>query len=278
MPAYHYAIYRFLPDPARGEILNLGVVVVDDERRDGRCRLLPNWRQRLRMRAPADRLDHLLRAVEAFQRQVGAVGQASFFDSDASRIVSAAQLKTLAAHLNGHLRLSPPREHTADSLEAATDQLYHLYVAPMPAQGRSAPSGSSRPSIEEIRRSIRALIRTWRAPGLRLLDGHLQASALSRHYADFWLAQETPIAALVALRDEPDERDDTWLRRDCLPSLAQAFRALNPRFTAVGVFPDGPATPFVEETRAYLANRPGLAVRTIAELADPRDWLLTGMM
>src|SRR6266581_1745002 len=42
---YHYSLLRFVPDPARGEFINLGILAGDDDAADWDLRLIQNLRR-----------------------------------------------------------------------------------------------------------------------------------------------------------------------------------------------------------------------------------------
>src|SRR5690348_3705802 len=72
--AYHYSVLRFVPDSARGEFVNLGVLAGSDEAQDWSFRMLSNP---IRVKAIDDRgalpgafafVDQLLGNIEAVDR------------------------------------------------------------------------------------------------------------------------------------------------------------------------------------------------------------------
>jgi hypothetical protein len=43
--SYQFSLIRFVPDPARGEFVNIGAVVGDDEAQDWELRLISNLKR-----------------------------------------------------------------------------------------------------------------------------------------------------------------------------------------------------------------------------------------
>src|SRR6266511_5505150 len=122
---YHYSLLRFVPDPARGEFVNLGILAGDDEAEDWELRLIQNLR---RAKAIDDK---------------GALGLALSFASDLEEhIVAIEQLPgtagttpisvdfvgQLSDEMQNVVQLSPPAPVDAESAETALDMLFSELV------------------------------------------------------------------------------------------------------------------------------------------------------
>jgi hypothetical protein len=116
---YHYSVLRFVPDSARGEFVNLGVIAGSDVAEDWSFRMLANP---IRVKAIDDRgalpgaftfVDHLLESIEAVEG-VGA---------DDVAPMSLALLEQLHGEMQNIVQFTVPTPVVADSSEDALDML-----------------------------------------------------------------------------------------------------------------------------------------------------------
>ncbi len=264
---YSYSIVRFISDPVRGEALNLGVIVVGDEKHEAASAFLPHFKTRLSLLDPwatpsiIERLiDTLSARVASYQPPIGGVNE---------MIVSSKDLQHLSSTMKNQLQVSEPRLYRASSLKAAVDELFADLVSPR----RKPPSEAKGMSLQQLKGLIRATIRDWGGNFVKIEEGKLQRGSDARHYADFWIEYGTPQAAFIAIPDDPDERDIAWARRDSVPTIAEEFLRINPQFKAVVVFPPNghtPPTEFVRETRGFLSDIAGVLVARADELQEHR--------
>ncbi len=126
----NYSLVRFVPDPVRGERVNLGVVVVADGELCSRARILPRFWQRITMLDPgADEvalgqmLDTIRRRFDGDHQQVPGGGCDE-------RIVTLAGLQSLRRFMANQLQLSEPKPYRAASIDVAMVELYDDLVIP----------------------------------------------------------------------------------------------------------------------------------------------------
>ena len=128
LATYSYSLFRFVPDIARGEAANLGVIVVDDEARAVGSAFLPDSRGKVSALAPSSKPDVIADAIDEFRRCVTDVHQGGSACSEDVRIRSSEQLRVLASAMRNQLQLSEPRLCRAASLDDAVRQLYRELV------------------------------------------------------------------------------------------------------------------------------------------------------
>lgn len=120
---YTYTLIRFVPDPARGEFVNIGAIAGDEDSDDWDVRWISNYKR-------ANALDPggLLAAAKAFSAQL----DARVAEADRPRIDSEpptiAWLTALAHDMNNVVQLSDPAPVVADSAEAALDLVFDRLV------------------------------------------------------------------------------------------------------------------------------------------------------
>lgn len=125
---YSYSILRFVPDPARGEAVNLGLLVGDDDAREWELRLIQNLR---RAKAVDDHgvLQLALSFVDQLETHIEALEQIS--ESSSVTPISSELVARLAGEMQNIVQLTPPAPVVAASAGEALDLLFdQLLVDP----------------------------------------------------------------------------------------------------------------------------------------------------
>ena len=279
---FEYALVRFVPDPVRGEQINLGVIVLAEDSGFARAQFLPKVRLRARMKLlrPKSTADGLLSAIERLQQQVVRIPQLPLFANehgDQGEPFTRMTLQALTGLFRNQLQFTDLKPYRAASLSAAVDELYDALVAP-PAS--SQPTKPHAMTLAEVRERIADTARHWTSAAVRLKEASVEEAVGSRHYADLWLQADQPLAALVAIPEEPGERPTAWLLRDSIPTIVSAFRQINPAFQTVAVFPPNGHEPsaFVQETTAFLGQVDGVLVTHLDHLAEQRSRIVPSLL
>jgi Protein of unknown function (DUF3037) len=287
-----YSLVRFVPDVARGEAVNLGVLVADDEAGAVKAAFYPDARRKMRPLAPGFNLDAFAAEIGRFRERVTTVYQPALTGPVDPRISTSTQLTSLSDTMRNQLQVSPPRVYRAETLDAAVQALYRGLVQPIEPVDRPLDEAHRDMPLKKLRALIWRTIKDWgqelkpRDPSapppapVQIIRRKLEEAKGTRHFADFWLEVGEPVAALIAIPENPGERDMAWARRDSVPTIATEFRRINPGFTAVAVFPPNghEPTPFVAETRAFLQDRAGVLVARADELPGLRDRIVPSLL
>lgn len=128
---YHYSLLRFVPDPARGEFINLGILAGDDDARDWELRLVQNLR---RLKAIDDKDALSLALAFAAQLENHIVASEQLPDTTAVAPISMKWLATLAGEMQNVVQLTEPAPMVADSAEEALDTLFAEFIVDPAAQ------------------------------------------------------------------------------------------------------------------------------------------------
>ena len=127
---YSYSLLRFVPDIARGEAANLGVIVVDDATGESASAFLPDFGPKIAALAPGFNVAGSTVFVDQLRRQLGGRSRDG---SDDAHIRTSAQLAVLAGAMRSQLQLSEPKLCRATSLPEAAQRLYEELVRPIGA-------------------------------------------------------------------------------------------------------------------------------------------------
>lgn len=268
---FSYCILRIVPDPIRDEAINVGVIAIDEATGEGHAEFLRftrTLRSRIRSLLPGIDAGALEQGIESFRSQIGVESQLAFVDSHQDRISTRAQLERLGEELLNQLQLTPPLRYRGESISAVVGELYALFVSPR----RRPPVRTTHMTLQRLRTHIRRVIEKWGTESLRIEENSLEQAGATSHYADFWVESGAPLAALIAIPDDPGEKFEAWARRDSIPTIATEFGKLNAGFRAVAVFPPNgkTPTPFVRETIDFLTAYPNVLVVHADELDDYR--------
>jgi hypothetical protein len=122
--AYHFSMLRFVPDPARGEFVNIGAIAGDDDASDWAFRLIQNFR---RAKAIDDngRLGMALAFADKVEEHVAAVEQ---LPETGDEPVSLRLLESWVEEMRNVVQITPPTPLIADSAEAALDLVFSELV------------------------------------------------------------------------------------------------------------------------------------------------------
>jgi hypothetical protein len=264
---FSFSLVKLVPDRVRAESVNVGVIVVDGAG-EAAAEFLKRFKSRARFLDPVIELstvekllENLAARVEPYQGRL---------ETGDSRIRSEKDLLFLSETMKNLIQVTAPKRYRAVSLRAAVVELFTELVSPQ-RKGPSTPRGMT---LARLRRLIRDAIQSWGGDWYSIEEDRLQQGRDARHYADFWLAAGNPLAAFIAIPDDPGDRDIAWMRRDSVPTISSEFRLLDPKFKTVVVFPPNgqhPSTAFVSETMDLLSDVAGVIVTHANELAEERD-------
>ena len=117
---YVYSVVRFVPDPARGEFINVGAIVGSDDSREWDLRQVGNT-SRARQLDDRHALPGALRFLDDVGHQVDLFWDLEVEPSDEPREsqISEAWLASLAGNMRNVVQLTPPIPLAADSVDDA---------------------------------------------------------------------------------------------------------------------------------------------------------------
>ncbi|GAA1592197.1 hypothetical protein GCM10009804_55640 [Kribbella hippodromi] len=143
---YSYWLLRYVPDSARGEFVNVGLIVGSDEASDWAVRTVPSLARASRLggdaRVVQDWLDRIRLAVAPESLHVRRNQHESL------PRLSLAWLDRIRRHLNNTLQISSPLPLRAASAESAADLLYDQLIVSSEGQVRSSERDSA---VRELR-------------------------------------------------------------------------------------------------------------------------------
>ena len=131
--SYHYSLLRFVPDPARGEFVNLGIIAGDDEAEDWELRLIQNYR-RAKAIDDQDALGLALGFAARLETHIVALDQLTGTATAAP--ISLELIHQFSEEMQNVVQLSPPAPVVAKSAETALDLLFDELVVDPAAPGR----------------------------------------------------------------------------------------------------------------------------------------------
>ena len=130
MPSdYHYSLLCFVPRIGRGEMVNVGVIVVDDATGAAVGAFLPDPSPKIDALAPGFNVAGIVADIDVLRHRLKTQRQPP---ADVW-IRSSEQLRVLAGAMRNQLQLSEPRPYPAASLAAAARELYEDFVRPIGA-------------------------------------------------------------------------------------------------------------------------------------------------
>jgi hypothetical protein len=133
---YVYSVIRFVPDPARGEFINVGAIVGSEESSEWQIRQVANP-QRARRLDERGTLAAVWSFIEGVGRQIDAYDEQALLPPDAH--LSEEWLTELHVRHRNLVQLTPPAPIVASSADEALDQVFeHLVVDPARRRHRFA--------------------------------------------------------------------------------------------------------------------------------------------
>lgn len=118
---FHYSMLRFVPDPARGEFVNLGAIVGDDDSGEWDVRILSSLK-RARALDEEDRLTTALGFVTELEDRVASL------EEDEGEDLTIATLEALAAEMRNVVQLSRPAPVLAHDAAGALDLVFEEMI------------------------------------------------------------------------------------------------------------------------------------------------------
>lgn len=152
--SFQFSLIRFVPDPARGEFVNIGAVAGSDDAREWELRLVSNLSR-------AKALDDRGVLSKAFAYAAGLEDHIAALDllpeTGGPEPISFAMLRRQAAEMQNVVQFSPPTPVAADSAEAALELVFDQLV--LDAARKSFP-------FEKKHRAQGAARQAYRAHGV----------------------------------------------------------------------------------------------------------------
>lgn len=151
---YAYSVVRFVPDPVRGEYVNVGVVAGSDDASEWQLRTLENQK---RARSLDDKgllplvwgfIDDIGRKIDQYDEAV----QTSLFEVEDEK-PSEKWLEQLSLESRNVIQLSEPAVVVAESVDEALDILFGQFI--IEPEARRFPYKKKHPALAAIRRSYR---------------------------------------------------------------------------------------------------------------------------
>lgn len=148
--SYHYSLLRFVPDPARGEFVNFGLLVGDDDAREWELRLIQNYR-RAKAIDEGGVLNLALGFVDRLESHIAALEELP--ETATVSPISIDLVGTLASEMRNVVQLSEPTPVAAGSAQEVFDMLMdELLVDPL---AQSHPFEKKHRAIGSTRRAYR---------------------------------------------------------------------------------------------------------------------------
>lgn len=151
--AFHYSLIRFVPDPGRGEFVNLGAVAGDPDGDEWELRLVQNLR-RARAIDDRDALGVALGFAARLEDHLAALDQVPETSADP---ISLELLKGFSDEMQNVVQITPPTPIVAESAETALDVVFaEVIVDPAALKFR----------FEKKTQAVAATRRAYRAHGV----------------------------------------------------------------------------------------------------------------
>jgi hypothetical protein len=123
--SFQFSLIRFVPDPARGEFVNIGAVAGSDEAREWELRLVSNLS---RAKALDDRgvLSNAFAYAAGLEDHIAALDQLP--ETSGAEPISSELLRRRATEMHNIVQFSPPAPVAADSADAALELVFDELV------------------------------------------------------------------------------------------------------------------------------------------------------
>jgi len=193
--AYLYSVIRAVPNPRRGECVNLGVVVIapDGHYSDARFGSLARVRK-LDSNADIDSIRLFLSGILSVLPMHGNQGYLAAGDP----AIDASTLSMWSRDFGGAVRVSEPRSALASDPGQLLDQLFRDYVASPssePVAMRAVPEQT--PSRAQVLTAFDRSVARWDDPDVRPRSGATVRGRRAHHHVDRIL--ETQSSTLIAV-------------------------------------------------------------------------------
>lgn len=176
---YTYSSIRFVPDPVKGEFVNLGLIVGSDETGDWRIETIENRGRARKLDESGKLLPSVVAELERIEAQIDSAAE---LEDESVYDVSRLWLTDMAKQSRGIIQYSPPKPVLADDVDQAIEILWSRLVVDSEVRRRTAVT----------RKNLRARFRSALSQRLTATEHHfkehvtLQASQ-SRSEIDFAL-------------------------------------------------------------------------------------------
>jgi len=148
--SYQFSLIRFVPDPARGEFVNIGAVVGSDEGADWDLRFISNFK-RAKALDPEGALPAAIAFAAGLDQRIDALGQLPDVGSEPLSISS---LRETAEDMQNIVQLTTPAPVVADTAESALDLIFdQLLVDPAARRYRFEKKHRAQRSAREAYRA-----------------------------------------------------------------------------------------------------------------------------
>lgn len=211
--AYVYSVVRAVPNPRRGECVNLGVIVVapDGHYSDARFGSVTRVRK---LDADAD-IDSIRLFLAGISSSLPLHGSQSFL-GQRELSLDPQTLAIWSKEFGGSVQLSEPRSVLASNPVALLDQLFSDYVGSATGQQRAMPVGVERtPTRGEVLASFDRSIATWGERQLQAFAGRTVRGRRAHHKMDRVLEAKpgVPVAVIEAINFGAKELTEVYGRR-----------------------------------------------------------------
>jgi hypothetical protein len=129
---YYYSLLRFVPDPARGEFINLGILAGDDDAADWDLRLIQNFR-RARAIDNEGALEIAMAFIPSLQDHIAALDPTTT-EMTAAEPLTTEYLSHLSEEMQNVVQLTAPTPIAASSADEALEVLYSELVVDATSQ------------------------------------------------------------------------------------------------------------------------------------------------
>jgi hypothetical protein len=222
--AYVYSIVRAMPNPRRGECVNLGVIVLapDGHYSDARFGSL-NRVRKLDSNADTDSIRSFLNGVMGSLPLHGY--QTHLTTNRAPMNVST--LNMWSKEFGGAVRLTEPRSVIAANPSDLLDRLFHDYVGPSSGAPVAAVVEERTPNRAQLLTSLDRAVPDWDGRPVRTAPGTTLRGRIAHHQVDRVIEVEESIAIAVVEAISFGTRDlaDVYGRRATICLAAEDLRS-----------------------------------------------------
>ena len=238
MNIYHYLLLQYVGDPARSEAVNLGVAVLDP--RDGHADVRFDRGAAARIRRSWPHFDRVTFSafVRDLQATLGIPHQARFGELPPRTAPTVETMRALAETACNQFRLLGPKRWAAESLDAASGELYERLVWERPRRVER-PRHMTR---AQLRNRVDRILRKWAQTRSEdvVIDADLDVEGeLAHHRVDLVASRgkETEhLFFVVPVGRNEEQAHQARLIRDALPAAVEDIRRRHPHANSYAVF------------------------------------------